>query len=186
MLVEKELSECFDPESDLSFCYWRQNSRTKSSRQQEDWGTKELMILVLSFSFLIFRSSNSTDLPVSSNFQTFTWLSSPVHRRLDGSIVTDNPTWYGVSFRRSQQDSEPQSSNCGWMWAHVASWSLPFTGSWDFTAFFLKAFSFCQLSARLNASFTALLVWPLSRLGYKIIIYFKDTGYSNQLHPSRW
>ena len=70
--MEKELSECFDPESDLSFCYWRQNSITKSSRQQEDWGTKELMILVLSLSFLIFRSSNSTDLQSAQNFKTFT------------------------------------------------------------------------------------------------------------------
>ena len=124
--MKKELSECFDPESDLPFCYWRQNSITKSSRQQEDWGTKELMILVLSLSFLIFRSSNSTDLQSAQTFQTFTWPSSPVHRRLDGSIVTDNPTWYGVSFRRSQQDSEPQSANCGsceLMWRAEASYS---------------------------------------------------------------
>ena len=114
------------PNPTCPFCYWRQNSITKSSRQQEDWGTKELMILVLSLSFLIFRSSNSTDLQSAQTFQTFTWLSSPVHRRLDGSIVTDNPTWYGVSFRRSQQDSEPQSSNCGsceLMWRAEASHS---------------------------------------------------------------
>jgi len=51
----------------------------------------------------------------------------------------------------------------------------------------LEAIYVCQLSARLNASFTALLVWPLSRLGYsQPASPIKVVNESMTYSPSYW